>query len=40
MLYNISSKSASMLWGAKKLFKNKSGDEEGFPPHWRKAQGE
>jgi len=40
MLYNISSKSASMLWGAKKLFKNKSGDEEGFPPHWSKAQGE
>jgi radical SAM superfamily enzyme YgiQ (UPF0313 family) len=40
LLYNISSASANVLWGAKRFFKDKSSGEEGFPRHWSKAQGD
>ena len=40
LLYNVSSTSASILWGAKRFLKDTGSEKEGFPRHWQKAQGE
>ncbi len=38
LLYNVSSASANMIWGAKKLMKERNSRNDGFPDGWRKVR--